>query len=163
MENHLLLKHPFWKFSLDLYRFNDVEKACLFLQDHYDFNVNLILFIIWNAQNNRDPITKEQLQSLLKKMFLWNEFVTKAIRREREQPNLGTGEWLKVELVAESIEQWLLLKSFENTPISKKAKSEDQIQNVWQSLKNYAALKQVTLDDEAKKQIEILLKKAFPR
>ncbi len=162
MENHLLLNHPFWKFSLDLYRHADVEKACLFLQDTYDFNVNLILFIVWNAKNNRGAVSKEQLKALLNKMFLWNEFVTKPIRQEREQPVDEYAQWLKVELIAESIEQWLLLKSFENATISKKTTPQDQINYIWQSLENYAVVKEVKLTEQATKHVTALINRAFP-
>lgn len=165
MENNLLLNHPFWKFSFDLYRHAVVEKACLFMQDQYDFNVNLMLFIVWHAKNHGGMITKEQLQQMQQKMMLWNEFVTKPIRHEREQPVAEVaeyGQWLKVELIAESIEQWLLLKSFEQSAISKKDTNE-QVQDAWQSIKNYAALKQVVFDDDALKQITALINCAFPQ
>ena len=40
---------PFWRFSLRFYRNPDVAAACIALQDEAGVDVNILLFLLWNA------------------------------------------------------------------------------------------------------------------
>jgi uncharacterized protein (TIGR02444 family) len=42
---------PFWRFSLHFYRQPGVSDACIALQDEYGVDVNLLLFLLWLADD----------------------------------------------------------------------------------------------------------------
>src|SRR5579864_5275025 len=44
---------PFWRFSLAFYRQAGVAEACIALQDDCGVDVNLMLFLLWLAANER--------------------------------------------------------------------------------------------------------------
>ena len=44
---------PFWRFSLHFYRQAGVSDACVTLQDDCGVDVNLLLFLLWLAANQR--------------------------------------------------------------------------------------------------------------
>ncbi|CAN0100633.1 MAG: TIGR02444 family protein [Mameliella sp.] len=41
-----------WSFSLDFYASPEVQVACLELQDSHGCDVNIVLFLLWNASGN---------------------------------------------------------------------------------------------------------------
>ncbi len=45
--------NPFWTFSLALYARPGVSAACLALQDEAGADVNLVLYLLWNAATGR--------------------------------------------------------------------------------------------------------------
>jgi uncharacterized protein (TIGR02444 family) len=44
---------PFWEFSLAFYVMPRVEPACIALQDEAGVDVNILLFLLWNATQGR--------------------------------------------------------------------------------------------------------------
>jgi uncharacterized protein (TIGR02444 family) len=42
-------ENPFWRFSLGFYRAPGVADACIALQDQAGVDVNVLLFLLWNA------------------------------------------------------------------------------------------------------------------
>jgi uncharacterized protein (TIGR02444 family) len=44
---------PFWRFSLGFYRQPGVSEACIALQDEAGVDVNILLFLLWNATLKR--------------------------------------------------------------------------------------------------------------
>jgi uncharacterized protein (TIGR02444 family) len=44
---------PFWRFSLGFYRQPGVSDACIALQDEAGVDVNILLFLLWNATLGR--------------------------------------------------------------------------------------------------------------
>ena len=44
---------PFWRFSLKFYRQPQVAEACIALQDGAGIDVNLLLFLLWQAAEGR--------------------------------------------------------------------------------------------------------------
>jgi uncharacterized protein (TIGR02444 family) len=44
---------PFWRFSVDLYSAPQVAAACLDLQDQAGADVNIVMFLLWNAAQKR--------------------------------------------------------------------------------------------------------------
>lgn len=42
--------NPFWNFSLDHYKQEGVQAACLHLQDSFGADVNLVLYCLWLAR-----------------------------------------------------------------------------------------------------------------
>ncbi|MPZ40995.1 MAG: TIGR02444 family protein [Rhizobiales bacterium] len=44
---------PFWRFSLQFYRLPKVADACIALQEEAGVDVNLLLFLLWQARQRR--------------------------------------------------------------------------------------------------------------
>ena len=43
----LNLDNEFWRFSLEVYQDEEVQRLCLSLQDDYGLDVNVVLFCLW--------------------------------------------------------------------------------------------------------------------
>jgi uncharacterized protein (TIGR02444 family) len=50
---------PFWRFSLQFYRLPQVADACIALQEEAGVDVNLLLFLLWQARERRRVTTAE--------------------------------------------------------------------------------------------------------
>ena len=108
--------NPFWLFSTKLYRLDEVEAACIYLQEHQGVMVNQLLFSCWLATQN--TCFDEHWSSQVEPVLGWhNQFVV-PLRKQRRQlkPMATVGSHLKemrehlleAELLAEQHEQALL-------------------------------------------------------
>jgi len=108
--------NPFWLFSTKLYRLDEVEAACIYLQEHQSVMVNQLLFSCWLATQNTH--FNEHWSSQVEPVLGWhNQFVV-PLRKQRRQlkPMATVGSRLKemrehlleAELLAEQHEQALL-------------------------------------------------------
>lgn len=61
----MFTRRSFWQFSCDFYAEPQVEKVCLTLQDEYDLNVNIILFLLWYSAAQRQLLSSSQIEALL--------------------------------------------------------------------------------------------------
>jgi uncharacterized protein (TIGR02444 family) len=58
-------KSSLWQFSCDFYRDPAVERDCLTLQDDYDLNISLVLFLLWYSAVSGRILSSEQIEQLL--------------------------------------------------------------------------------------------------
>jgi uncharacterized protein (TIGR02444 family) len=107
---------PFWRFSLGFYRQPGVADACIELQDQAGVDVNMLLFLLWNATLGRTlaTATVEQLEG---KIGPWRDATVvpiRALRRALRTPppvvEAGAAEAFRtrikaVELEAERLQQ----------------------------------------------------------
>ncbi len=70
---------PFWTFSLGYYRGAGVSDACLELQDNCGVDVNVVLFLLWQATQKR-RFAAIQVKALAEKMGPWQIDVIGPIR-----------------------------------------------------------------------------------
>lgn len=108
----------FWQFSLDFYP--KVKPLCLYWQDQYQANVNLLLLLCYLEQQKLH-IQPADIQKLADKLALFSQTYTKPLRQLRRslaESTLNTEQQhnlkqalLTTELVAEKIEQQLLLQN----------------------------------------------------
>ena len=108
--------NPFWTFSLGYYRGPGVSEACLELQDNCDVDVNVVLFLLWQASQKRS-FAAVQVKALAEKVGPWQIDVIGPIRRLRRMlkdnaplPDKGAAELFRtrikaVELEAERLQQ----------------------------------------------------------
>ncbi|MDH3976922.1 MAG: TIGR02444 family protein [Gammaproteobacteria bacterium] len=113
-------EHAFWDFSLAFYRKPGVADACLYLQDQYGLNVNILLLCIWSGKTTDGPLTTMQLEACTQRIRDWEEKVIqplRAIRRAVRHETLGVPEFIaeafhlhveSSELEAEHVEQLML-------------------------------------------------------
>ena len=164
--------HPFWDFSLGLYGKPGVADACLFVQDRYGMNVNLILFCIWFADNGGGSLTGENISTALLRIADWQGQVIKPlreIRRTSRHEALGVPEFLldifqpqidAVELEAEHIEQ-LILAEFARGLESSSEGAEDPASAAVASLQRYVAKLDVARDAQLAECMSSILHAAF--
>jgi uncharacterized protein (TIGR02444 family) len=74
--------NPFWSFSLGYYRGTGVSEACLELQDNCDVDVNVVLFLLWQATQKR-CFAAVQVKALAEKVGPWQIDVIGPIRQLR--------------------------------------------------------------------------------
>jgi uncharacterized protein (TIGR02444 family) len=113
--------HPFWRFSLGLYRRSGVEQACLGLQNACGADVNLLLFCCWLGSQGR-ALDRRSLRRAIAAAKPWQEQVVEPLRRARralKRPGAAVPEaWrahlrqsvFRLELDAEYVEQLLLAR-----------------------------------------------------
>jgi uncharacterized protein (TIGR02444 family) len=119
------LDGPHWRFALALYAQPGAADACLFLQDRFGVDVNILLFAMFAAAERGMAVTPEDMEGMDTAVEAWrNEAVVplRTIRRRLKQPlDHVAGAYAealrtqvkKVELLAERIEQALLARWLE--------------------------------------------------
>jgi uncharacterized protein (TIGR02444 family) len=110
---------PFWRFSLRFYALEDVAPACLALQDEGGADVNVLLFLLYLAEE-RSLVTAADIDRLDATIAPWREEAVKPLRALRRRLKTGIGgiplaaaesfrnQIKKVELEAERLEQAVL-------------------------------------------------------
>ena len=76
--------NPFWTFSLGYYRGAGVSEACLELQDNSGVDVNVVLFLLWQA-SQRKSVPADQVKALADKVRPWQIEVIGPIRALRRK------------------------------------------------------------------------------
>ena len=54
----------FWTFSLNVYAEQEVADVCLNLQDQFDVDVNVLLFMLWSADQGR-RISLQEIRDII--------------------------------------------------------------------------------------------------
>src|SRR5208282_5553752 len=75
---------PFWQFSLHYYKQSGVSDACIALQDGCGVDVNLMLFLVWLADNGH-LLTAAEVKTLDDKARSWRELTIMPIRDVRRK------------------------------------------------------------------------------
>jgi uncharacterized protein (TIGR02444 family) len=111
-----LSESAFWRFSLRFYALPEVAPACLALQDEAGADVNLLLFLLFVAEQGR-AVTKDDVARLDRAVAPWRSDVVEPLRAVRRRLKTGIGDTppgkseglrnmvKKVELEAERLEQ----------------------------------------------------------
>jgi uncharacterized protein (TIGR02444 family) len=73
---------PFWRFSLRFYRQPAVADACIALQDEAGVDVNLLLFLLWQAMGKR-ALSANEVEELERGVGPWREAAVIPLRRMR--------------------------------------------------------------------------------
>jgi uncharacterized protein (TIGR02444 family) len=107
---------PFWRFSLQFYRQPGVADACIALQEESGVDVNLLMFLLWNAMRRR-KFLPDHVDWIESKICPWRESAVvplRGVRRALKVPTLlvagPTAEAFRtrikaVELEAERLQQ----------------------------------------------------------
>ncbi len=105
-----------WRFSLRFYALPDVAPACLALQDEAKVDVNLLLFLLFLAEQGR-AVTRDDVVRLDAAIAPWRTEVVEPLRAVRRRLKAGVGDVptatsealrnmvKKIELEAERLEQ----------------------------------------------------------
>ena len=71
---------PFWRFSLRIYP--SVADTCLELQDRFGVDVNVLLFLLWAAHNQR-KLSAGEVHFMMSAVESWNRSVVVPLRGVR--------------------------------------------------------------------------------
>ena len=128
---------PFWRFSLRLYRMPGVADACIVLQDEAGVDVNLLLFLLWNARMGR-VLSRSDVEALESRVAEWRDRVViplRDVRRQLKSPpaliEKGAAEAFRtrikqVELEAERLQQESLFALAQPAPLGQPALSPEE-------------------------------------
>jgi uncharacterized protein (TIGR02444 family) len=118
---------PFWRFSLRFYARAKVSAACLVLQDETGVDVNLLLFLLFLAEHQRQ-VNAGNIAEIDRAVLAWRNAVVKPLRALRRALKVGIGEISatvsetfrgqikRLELESEHIEQ-SVLEHFDATKV----------------------------------------------
>jgi uncharacterized protein (TIGR02444 family) len=73
---------PFWQFSLRFYRLPNVADACIALQEEAGVDVNLLLFLLWSAQQRRS-LSAAEVAVLDERIAPWRDLAVIPLRNLR--------------------------------------------------------------------------------
>src|SRR3954471_6672497 len=73
---------PFWDFSLGFYARSGVADICLDLQDRFGADVNVVLYLLWQAQRRR-RLTSMEIEKLIALISDWQLNVVRPLRGVR--------------------------------------------------------------------------------
>jgi uncharacterized protein (TIGR02444 family) len=149
---------PFWRFSLQFYRLPGVADACIALQDEAGVDVNLLLFLLWNARMGR-VLSRADVEALESRVAQWREGVViplRDVRRQLKSPpalvDKGAAEALRTrikqaELEAERLQQEGLFALAQSSPLGQPALSPEEAAR--DNVLAYQAMKGVTFPPAA--------------
>jgi uncharacterized protein (TIGR02444 family) len=123
---------PFWRFSLHFYRQPGVSDACIALQDECGVDVNLLLFLLWLA-DDRQLLSVDDVRRFDDTVRDWRNLTIIPIRDARRRlkgaktlVEPGNQETFRnkvkaVELEAERLQQEALYALTQSGPLGKRA------------------------------------------
>ncbi len=132
-------QHSFIDFSAQMFRKPGIADACLFVQERYGLNVNLVLFCVWVADCGGGSLTAEHLQEAWRRLADWHKQVIKPlrdIRRVSRNEALGIPEFLRdgfvpqveaAEQEAERVAQYVLAEFARTLAVSAQAVSAQAV------------------------------------
>ena len=101
---------PFWRFSLQFYRQPGVADACIALQEEAGVDVNLLLFLLWQATHKRE-LSAADIAALERRIGPWREATViplRSVRRALKSPpdlvEAATAEAFRTRIKAAELE-----------------------------------------------------------
>ncbi|MEH2512816.1 uncharacterized protein (TIGR02444 family) [Nitrobacteraceae bacterium AZCC 1564] len=89
----------FWEFSLTVYSKSGVPDACLELQDQHGADVNIVLFILWVADQGR-RLSAQDISKITSLVADWQNEVVRPLRLARRFLKVPAAEWQLQETAA---------------------------------------------------------------
>ncbi|MGA8611026.1 MAG: TIGR02444 family protein [Xanthobacteraceae bacterium] len=123
---------PFWRFSLHFYRQPGVSDACIALQDDCGVDVNVLLFLLWLADDGQ-LVSVDEVRKLDDQVHGWRNLTVIPIREVRRKlkgartlVDPGKQEVFRnkvkaVELEAERLQQEALYAFAQSGPLGEQA------------------------------------------
>jgi uncharacterized protein (TIGR02444 family) len=128
---------PFWRFSLRFYRQPKVADACIALQEERGVDVNLLLFLLWQATRKR-AFAPADVEDLEGRIGAWRDMTVIPLRTLRRAlkapPPLVAGATAErfrtkvkaVELEAERLQQEAMYELANASPLGRQLSSPEE-------------------------------------
>ena len=113
------LQNSFWEFSLSFYASTEVQKTCLNLQETLGADVNIVLFMLFNAKQGKQ-LSEVAIRTINHAVTAWRENIIQPIRSARKnlkhakhslsnaQQDQFKTQLMATELQAEKLEQAMI-------------------------------------------------------
>ena len=86
-------RNPFWIFSLAVYQQPGIPEACLYAQDRFDVDVNVLLFAVWHVASH-DRVPEPSLMADAARVSAsWRSRVVAPLRTIRRAMKDGIAGW----------------------------------------------------------------------
>lgn len=113
------IPNSFWSFSLSFYSETEVKKACLDLQERFDADVNMLLFLLYQAGQGK-RLSEAEINRIDQLVHPWRSGIIRHIRAARnnlkqpndhltvDEKNTFKSQLMATELQAEKLQQSML-------------------------------------------------------
>ncbi len=171
-------EHPFWDFSIDLYRKEGVAPACLALQERHQIDVNFLLFCCWLGRAGFGAQGDGRVGRMHDSVAPWHHEVVRGLRTVRKrlkQGFAGAPDELRLalrkrlaalEIDAEHVEQLTLAAALGDlAPESADPEGGDPDSGAADATANFAsyfAVRGIEPGEDDQKELAIILAAAFP-
>lgn len=165
--------HPFWDYSLDVYRRAGVSEALINFQDRHNLDVNIMLLCLWSGRSGRGVLTDSDFDHALRVSDSWNPDIVCGIRavriRLRQEIELVPTalreavrkKLLNLEIECEHVEQLSLAAGLSENK-REPGPSAQQVRDCGHSLRSYFDRKECALDRADRDGLVVILSAAFP-
>ncbi len=153
----------FWPFAEDLYSQSGVADHCLWLQDHCEVDVVMLLFCLW-AGKYRGALSREHLEQLLAETERWSAHLIRPLRGARRwlkaEAEQGSGLYQQLKTVELAAEQQLI----ERLEAALEASATDNTPGggaAGANLEDYLVLADIRLPSEGQRRARALVDRAM--
>ena len=165
--------HPFWDFSIEVYRKEGVAPACLALQERHEIDVNFLLFCCWLGRAGYGAQGDGRVARMHDSAAPWHQDVVRGLRTVRKrlkQGFAGTPDDLRLalrkslaalEIEAEHVEQLSLAATLADLAPGE-AKPDEGAADASANLAAYFAVRGITPGEDDRNALAIVLAAAFP-
>jgi uncharacterized protein (TIGR02444 family) len=165
-------QHPFWDYSLDVYRRDGVSPALIAFQDRHGLDVNILLLCLWAGQSGRGKLDESDFQHVLAVSAGWNPEIVCAIRAVRirlrdeialvpkDLSDAVRKQLLALEIECEHVEQLSLAAGLSRKEPGT-GSSEQKLRDCGLNLKAYFDRKGCAPDADDRRQLATILSAAF--
>jgi uncharacterized protein (TIGR02444 family) len=164
--------HPFWDFSLGVYKLEGVAPACLVVQERHGLDVNVLLYCCWLGASGRGVLTPGELDKSLSAAAVWHREIVRGVRAVRQRLKGGVppaprdlsdalrSRIAKIEVDLEHVEQ-LMLAAAVDRPENRLLDAERRAADAAANVGAYLAAVGARLVDDDRRQFAIILGAAF--
>lgn len=165
--------HPFWDFSLGVYKIEGVAEACLVVQERHGLDVNVLFYCCWLGASGRGVLTPGELDKMLSAVGVWHRDIVRGVRAVRQRLKGGIppaprdlsdalrSRVAKIEVDLEHVEQLTLAASVERRA-DESCGAERRASDATANVGAYLAAIGARLVDDDRRQLAIIFGGAFP-
>lgn len=159
--------HPFWRFATKILSHAEAKLAALYLQNHFGFSINLLLFCCWHAEAGRGRLSKTDIVQLININANWYERILYPLdymaARCQNAPLSASfkQELYSIQKLAEHIEQLMLTE----VPVKFSRNARTPLQKLNDCSKNievYCKAMFITIDASLHEALVHIMSIAFP-
>lgn len=157
----------FANFSTDVYQHAELAQACLWLQDHKNLNVNVLLYCCWLGFQGI-ALSQAELQQISIDIAVWETTYVQSLRTQRKKLKQWKGpekaavlqhrqKLKELELDAERVEQQMIVANHKLFNSSEKAQENHPEQQIYQNLDNYLQTTEIEANEQVQQAIAALM------
>ena len=150
----LIMDNPLWDFSLHVYRDATVKDLCLWHQENYNANVNLLLFSTWCAFDEENLLLLKAFTLINDWLLPWHLKVTMNLRKVRKYLRATEPEIkpycqsiANIEIESEHIQHNMLYQWYSSTTHKQSNPALSTCEKATSNINNYYQSISIEIDD----------------